>query len=199
MAIEIPVEYLDYAVWLVRAGGLQESILNGENQNLLRLGDRLRIDITVMPQRMGSEAPRFISRLFEALDDEGIVAWPADEMQRTGAGAVTVDGAVSSNASVLPVKGATPGFVFREGLFFHILSGGRRYVHWVRGGDYAVPGNGRVNLLIGPRLRVSLANNDSLEIETPQIQGDVIGERHGWAQASGNHTKPISFSILEGK
>lgn len=199
MAVEIPAEYLDYSLWLVRTGGLLEPILNGVDQNISRLGDRLQIDITAMPQDLTGEGMAFLSRLFDAADDEALIAWPNDGMPRTGAGAVTVDGAVAANAIVLPIKGATPGFVFKEGLWFAILRAGRRYMHRVRGGDQTVPGTGKLNLLIGPRLRTAMVNNDALEIAAPKIQGNVLGDRHGWSQASGSHSAPVSFSIRERK
>jgi len=199
MVIEIPDEYLSYSIRPVRAGGLLVPILNGPIQNIARLGDRMQIDVVALPQRMADEGRIFVSRLLDALDGEALLDWPLGGEPRTGAGAPTVDGAVNANAVVLPVKGATPGFVFSEGLWVSVISGGRRYMHRARGGDAAADGLGKANLLVKPPLRTALLNGDTIEVAQPRIQGVLIGDAGQWSQASGSHSRPIEFSIRERK
>lgn len=200
MAVEIPADYMEYSVQLVRAGGLLEPILNGVNQNISRLGDRLQIDVTALPQAMNGDGMAFVSRLFDAADDEALIAWPNDGMPRNITSIQYVNGAVAANSTVLPIRNVPVGFTLKEGLWFSIIHTGRYYMHRVRGGDYAGAGVGLVtNVLIGPRLRVSLSNSDLVVIAAPKIQGDVLGDSQGWSQASGSHSKPIQFSVREKK
>src|SRR3546814_9072759 len=90
----------------------------------------------------------------------------------------------------MEIKSLTPSYAIREGQFFSIVHGGRRYVHMFTASVVA-SGTGTVTASIFPPLRTSLSVNDVVEIVAPKIEGHVLpGEELSW-QLALDHTTGI--------
>lgn len=196
MAILLPAEPVPQS-WTPRAldwGGELVPVLGGETQRLNRLGDRFAIDVTLTPTQDATLAQAYISRLRRGRRDGVLMPFPQLNLAIGAPGDVRVDGAGQAGSS-LAVKGASVGYVFREGQFISLVSNGRRHLHSV-GAAATATGGGLVTLPIEPMLRVSPANNDVIEVAQPMIEGFVAGNEQAWTIDIAG-TVGLSFTITE--
>lgn len=91
-------------------------------------------------------------------------------------GAPVVDGAVTSSASSLAVRGLNPGYAALEDFWLTIIEAdGTAYLHSIS--VTAVAGaDGKAVWQIEPPLRAPFADGDTIEIGAPYIQGFVANE-----------------------
>jgi len=157
-------------------GGELTPPLGGEVQRINRLGNRFALDVELPPLREGEEGRELPAQLRLAKQQGAIMDWPQPGLDVGNPGSPLVDGAVSGGTS-LPIKGLTALYPIKFGQFFSIVHAGRRYVHAAAA---AATGNagGSVTLTIDPMLRVSLSNNDVIEMLTPRIEGLI--DFDGW-------------------
>ena len=159
-------------------GGELVPVLGGEVQRLNRLGDRLAVDVVLTPTTDAGQAQAYIARLRRGRREGALLAWPQLNLAIGNPGAPRVDGGGQAGTN-LAVRGLTPGYVVREGQFLSLVSNGCRYVHAVAAA-LTVPASGLATLSLEPMLRVVPANNDSIELAAPRIEGLVSGLDRGW-------------------
>lgn len=180
--------------YLRRFGGVLSPYLGGPEQLINRIGTRWGQRVTFPPLRSGEEGRLFISRLAQASEDRLVMRWEGGEPATGNPGAPMVRAAATG--SVLPLKGLTPGYAVREGWFFSLIHGGRRYVHMFAAAG-AADGSGNLDAAIFPMLRIQAAANDVVEISLPMIEGLVQpGDELAWEMALARRTS-VSFTIVE--
>lgn len=176
-------------------GGFLEPFLGGPVQRINRTGSRFVLRVTMPPMRE-DVARTFIARLLQGREQTVILPWPLLGFNPGNPGAPMISAAVASG-SVIAIKGLTAGYAVKEGQFFSIVHGGRRYMHMFTAAATA-NGSGAISAAsIFPMLRTNLAVNDVLEIATPMIEGNVMpGDELSW-ELNVARFVGLAFSIVE--
>lgn len=151
--------------------------MGGAMQRLNRLGNRFAIDVTLPPMKEPLARP-YLAALLKGKAEGVLLRFPQPGFDPGNPGAPVVDGA-GQTGSLLRVRGASAGYVFKAGQFFSILHGGRRYLHQVNA-DVAADGTGKATLPITPMLRISPANGATCEFAQPMIEGFLQGNELPW-------------------
>jgi hypothetical protein len=180
--------YLDY-------GGILRPILGGALQKLLRLGDRFAIDVVMPPMPTEAVGRVWISRLIQAQRQGAILRWPQLGFVVGNLGSPVVNGA-NQSGSTLVMRGFAAGYVIREGQFFSVIHGGRRYLI-MSTSDVTVPANGVVGLPITPMMRFRASDGAIIEAD-PKIEGLLEGDSREWT-LSAAMTVGLNFRITETK
>lgn len=155
-------------------------------QRILRLGSCEAVDYEFPPMR-GPVAAQWAARLRRAEASPVAIAYPMRGFDRSNPGPLVVNGSVVGG-NALPLRGGLPLFYLAEGRPFHLLSGGRRYIHFVEQAAEVAPDGGGV-IYVTPLLRVQAADGDVLEFVSPMIEGFV---------ALGQRSYDISAAIVSG-
>lgn len=176
-------------------GGVLVPYLGGPEQRINRVGTRFILRATMPPLRE-DVARLFISRLLQARFDRLLMEWPLLDFDPGTPGAPLINAAVAGG-SVIAIKGLTAGYQVKEGQFFSIVHGGRRYMHMFTAAATA-NGSGLISAAtIFPMLRTNLAVNDVLEIAVPMIEGHVLpGDELSW-EMDVARLVGLSFSVVE--
>ncbi|HEX7852326.1 MAG TPA: hypothetical protein VF503_01360 [Sphingobium sp.] len=175
-------------------GGVLTPFLGGPEQLINRLGTRFGIRLVMPPMVASTDGRIFVARLVQAKSDRLLMRWPLDGFEPGNPGAPKVSAAATG--SVLPLKGLTASYGVKEGQFFSIIHGGRRYLHMFAA-DGSASVDGTLSALIFPMLRVVVSADDVVEIAQPMIEGHVQpGEELSW-QISLARRISLSFSVLE--
>lgn len=153
---------------LVDFGGTLSGALGGMAQRVNRLGNRWRCRIT-MPPLTPAQAREWSSALAQGLR-QGVL-WKVRQVGFApgAAGTPLVNGG-SQAGNALTVDGLTALYPYRIGQVFSLLTGSRRYVHHVAGNGRA-NGSGQATLAIEPALRVTPADNSTVELAAPMLEG----------------------------
>lgn len=180
---------LDFGGILTPAGG-------GASQRLNRLGNRFAIDIEVPPALTESAGRIFVARLLRAVSEGALYPFPQPHLVIGTPGSPTVNGAGQAG-STPNLHGFDPGYVVREGQFFSIIHGGRRYLHAATA-DTTADGSGLMALPIVPMLRISPSDGDVCEFAVPYIEGwlTLSGNAMQWQLQLEPYTQ-LSISITE--
>jgi hypothetical protein len=195
MAITLP----DTPSWasanptLLDFGAVLEPGLGGPSQYVGRLGDRYEVAVQ-MPTMEAEVARVFISRLTQAKKSSLLMPFPQAGVTVGAEGAPRVNGAGQAG-TVLAIDGLPAAKAVKEGWFFSILTGGRRYVHQVAA-DAVADGGGAIVLNIEPMLRVSPSDNAVVELAVPMIEGFVQGDGLPWSIDVAAHVG-LSFTVRE--
>lgn len=177
-------------------GGVLRPIFGGSLQKLRRLGDRFALDVTTPPLESAEDGRIWIARLISAQRAGAIYDWPQLGFDVGPAGAAVVDGGGQAG-SILNLRGLTPGYLIREGQFFSLIHGGRRYLH-LAGADVLVDSGGKVTLPIAPMLRVHPADGAPCDFIAPKIEGLLTGDTRAWT-INVARTIGLSFQIQEAR
>jgi hypothetical protein len=137
-----------------------------------------------------------VSRLIDAQQEGGRMRWPLQGFDPGLPGTILVNGAGQAGMT-LNVDGATPGYVFREGQFFSIVTSGVHHLYKLRTETIANDA-GQAALPIGPMLRVQHLDNDVCHFGVPMIEGFIQGDQRAWEAAIANFTN-VDFEIRERK
>jgi hypothetical protein len=181
---------------LVSLGAVVGSPLGGADQRFNRLGDRYQISVT-LPSRSftsGDAMRVYLSRLRRALTQGAILPFLQPGLDVGVPGAPVVSGAGQQGSS-LSLRGFRPGYTVREGQFFSIIHGGRRYLHEAAG-EVSADATGRLVLPIGPMLRIQPGDAAICEFAQPMIEGFLSGNSVSWT-LKGMRTTPAQFTIKE--
>jgi hypothetical protein len=174
-------------------GGWIEPSTGGKAQRLNRLGNRFGADIQVATSRSTDTGRVIAARLMRGLTEGILLPFPQDfDPGNVGQG-VTVDGG-GQQGSILNLKGFPAGYVVREGQFFSLIHGGRRYVH-AAAADMPTTG-GRVQLPIFPMLRVIPNDGEVCEFDQPMIEGFITGNELAYALQTAPYLD-VSFTMTE--
>jgi hypothetical protein len=183
-------------VFLREFGTILTPFLGGPEQYVDRVGTRFGLRVTLPPKNTRDEARVIQSRLLQGRKNRLLMEWPQPGVDVGNPGAGAIRDAVIGGTTV-PIKNLAAGYQIKEGQFFSVIHGGRRYVYMATADVTANDGYG-VDVPIFPLLRTPLAINDVVEIETPMIEGFVSpGEELSW-QISVDRLVPFSFTISEG-
>jgi hypothetical protein len=157
-------EPLDYGITLRGALGAGSLRVN-------RPGSRFRAVVSFAPMEP-QVADVFIARLIAARDEGLRIPYPQRRRARGNPGSPVVDG-TNPQGKLLPLRGATPGHVFREGGWISIEDAtGQHYLHNIRG-TVRVAGDGTAELPISPALRAPFADGAAIHAGRPKIEGLV--------------------------
>ncbi|MEB3059408.1 hypothetical protein, partial [Parvimonas sp. D9] len=77
--------------------------------------------------------------------------------------------------SLLSMRGLAAGYTVKEGQYFSIIHGGRRYLHQ-SADTIAANGAGQIRLPIAPMLRINPQDGAVVEIAKPMIEGILDGD-----------------------
>lgn len=179
-------------------GGALTPPMGGAVQRIDRLGTRWGIEVTIPVMRTEPDGRKWASLLVQAKLAGALMRFRQDGFrigQPALAGNPRVNGA-GQTGMVLAVDGLRPGYAVRDGQFFSLVSGGRRYLHMATA-DVLVGPSGAINLPILPMLRISPADNDECEFAQPKIQGELQGNEAAWSRLSAPFTDFGTITILE--
>jgi len=181
---------------LIDFGGMLSSQQGSDDQRLNRIGNRFMLKVDMGLLDTESDGRVIIARLARAVTEGAIFQFPQSKAV-TGQGAPVVNGA-GQTGSTINLRGFTPGFIAYEGCFFHILYGGRRYLHGISA-DTVADASGNMALPIWPMLRISPNDGATCEFENPQIEGFLFGENGlPWSLPASPYTS-VGFTIREAK
>lgn len=177
---------LDFGAVLTPPGG-------GPSQRLNRLGNRFAVDVVAATSRSGAEGRILVARLMRALT-EGVLLpfWQGLDVGTPGTPQVNGGG---QQGSTLQLKGFTSGYAVREGQFFSIIYGGRRYLH-AAAADVTASDTGTMALPIVPMLRISPNDGATCEFVQPMIEGFLAGNQVQWQLQLAPYTD-VSFTVTE--
>lgn len=173
----------------------QTPTLGGPQSRVSRLGDRWAINVETYPAEYAKHGMAYLSRLVRGLKTPVLLAFPEPGVKPQSYGAPVVASAGAAG-QVLPVSGLRPGVVIREGKFFSLVIGGRRYLYQAAVGDVTAGADGTAVLQIEPMLRVQPPAGAVVEIEAPKIEGFVQGSEQAW-NVSRSKYLPFRFAIQE--
>jgi hypothetical protein len=179
--------YLDW-------GGTLRPIFGGALQKLRRLGDRFALSVNMPPMLSAEAGMTWVARLIAARGEGAIMPWPQPGFDPGAPGSPQVAVAGQTGSQLL-VSGFSFNYRPREGQFFSIIHGGRRYLHVVAA-DANAGSDGTVTLSIRPMLRVSPAAGAICEFARPMIEGLLMGDEQGW-NLSTARTTGLSFGLQE--
>ena len=174
-------------------GGDLTPFLGGEAQRVNRNGNRFAVAVT-LPPMTPADAAAWVAALNDAVGSG--VRWRVRQVEMVIGvpGAPVVNGAGQAG-STLAITGGQPRYTARRGLFFSLLSGGRRYLHLLTASTQ-LDASGAGTLAIVPRLRIEPENGDAVEIAQPIIEGKVSDGGFPWSISRARRVG-ITFTITE--
>jgi hypothetical protein len=168
----------------------------GEDQRLNRLGNRHRFQVTMPPMPSAKLGRQWLVALKRAKKEGGRIMFPLLDFDPGYPGNVLVNGGTATG-STLPVKGASPAYVFRAGQPFSIETLGRHYLYF-NAVEVIADSSGNATLTIDPPLRTQPANNDVCHFDEPMIEGFIEGDELAW-QMSVARVLGFDFTIREAR
>lgn len=156
---------------LIDAGAVQQGGPGGVAQRLNRLGNRFALDVAYPRLRPEPDGRVVASRVRRALTEGALFPFPQPGLTIGSPGTPVVNGA-GQQGSTLALRGFAPNYLVREGQFFSIVHGGRRYLHQARE-DWLADGAGAMLLPIVPMLRIAPADGATCEFAQPYIEGYI--------------------------
>lgn len=181
-------------VALVDWGSVLTPGLGGPAQRVNRMGSRFRISVTYPPLPSKKEGRIFVSRLVRGKSEGVRMPFPLLDFDPGAPGDVRVNGS-GQTGSTLVVTTATPNYVFREGQYFSIETGGKHHLYMVAEETIA-NGFGQASIPISPMLRRPHLANDVCHFGKPMIEGFIGGDEISW-NLSVEHLISIPFDITE--
>lgn len=179
----------------VRYGDTLQAILGGPSVDLHRIGDRWSIDVVTGRLRPEPDGRRWVAALIRSIGNDVRMPWPQPGFDVSSPGAFVVDGG-AQQGSILQLRGGGPwGYAAREGQFFSLIHGGRRYLKMVTHMAIA-NSDGDLAVQFWPMLRVIPADGDVIDFADPQIEGVLTGQETGWTLQRAQ-TDGLKFTITE--
>lgn len=193
--IELPAEFvprdaapslLDYGMVLRPASGAPALRVN-------RPGSRFTLQVAFPPMQP-EKARRFVALMARAKREGLRMAYPLMGLVQ-GGGAAKVDGSGAAGTS-LPLKNMTPNYMIRQGMWLSVEDAdGVRCLHTVAEA-VRVGADGKATLSIEPPLRVTLVNDDDVQIAAPTIEGIVTSEVN-WSLPVNRVIAGLGFTLEE--
>ncbi|WCT78873.1 hypothetical protein [Novosphingobium humi] len=182
-------------VHFVDFGGQLKPFMGGPVQDIMRLGSRWALEITIPLQETEPYGRIWSSRLVQAKIFGALVAFRQDGLDIGNPGMPVVDGAGQTGFAI-NLRGLTPGYVIREGQAVPLVASGRRYLYFA-GADVTVGSTGRAAVPIYPMIRRSPANGDICEMTDPIIQGSINGNELAWTRLTAPYHDFGTITIAE--
>jgi hypothetical protein len=180
---------------LLDFGNTQKGALGGATQRINRLGNRWSVNVT-MPPLTALQARNWSAGLTAALQNGVRLAIVQPDFVIGAPGTVLVNGAGQAGPSLV-CNGATPGYIARIGQWASVTTGGVRYLYQIAA-DATASGGGALSLTLTTPLRVAHANNDPVNLATPEIEGLIVS-LPAWGIDVDRLTRGFSFTIEEAR
>jgi hypothetical protein len=196
MPVQLPTGcVLSWTPTLVPGPTRSESAFGTNRQHFIRLGRHWRFDVTLQTM-LQTKANEWI--LLNTETDSVLWDIPQGSLINGTEGTPVVNGA-SQVGTTLDVDGLTPGFVIPQGAFISVITSSRRYVYQVRTSVTASTSSptGQAAIAINPPLRVSPGDGDTVEIESPKVEGYVDFSGKTYTRRSDNLVRGFSFTVAE--
>jgi len=178
---------------LISSSNDLKSPVGNIKQRILRLGDMFAADI-VMPPMPKATADKWFSKLMQGARSTVVFDWPLPDAGVGNPGTPLVKGAGQTGV-LLVIDGFTAGYQIKDGQFFSLIQGGRRYLHMATA-DVTASGAGQATVSFLPMLRVSPSDNAVVEFAAPKIEG-LIQADDVRAPLAVDHIVNLAFSIEE--
>lgn len=188
------VAFVDATPLPVELGRIQQAGGGAVAFRTDRLGNRWAFKLLSKPMRVEPDGRRWGSRFRRAKRLGGIfrVQIPGFDVGAPGFG-VTV-AADTAAGRAIPIQGATPGYVIREGQFLSVIAGGQRYLDCCTA-QTIVASDGTATVPIECLIRVPLSEDDVVELAEPKIEGSVLMEGEpGWGA---DRMTQFAFTVRE--
>lgn len=186
--------YVSRTITAVQAGGVADGSLGGPSDFIERPGYRYSVQFTLPEIPSAKEARIFESLLEQGSREDVSYPWPLDE-RSLAAGTPLINGS-SAPGAVVPVRGLTPGFQFRQGQpFAVVLADGSGSIHKATAAT-SEDGFGQATVPVFPWTRTTFADGLTVEIERPRIRGILSWDS---STQGANGTRPFAFTITERK
>ena len=180
---------------MIDFGGALKPSMGGPVQNIMRLGTRYAVDVTI-PQMHAEPDGRVWAAKLRMGKLYGVVCrFYQDNFNPGSPGTPVVNGA-DQTGSVLNLKGFTAAYAIRVGQAFSVITNGKRYLYFAAS-DATVAANGTVTLPIFPMIRKSPADGDTAEFAAPYIQGSLSGNEVAWDRLTGGVYNFGTISVSE--
>lgn len=178
---------------LIDFGVMLTPPLGGPVQRVERQGNRWRLSVTMPPLR-DAEARIWLARLLKGKSEGARMEFPLLGFNPGSPGNPVVHTSGQTGRTLI-IRGAQPNYIFREGQFISVETGGRHHLIMVDA-ETIVPDVGIVSLPISPMLRVAHLDGDPVHVGTPMIEGFISGEGFMWQMQLGNFMG-LSFELVE--
>jgi hypothetical protein len=169
--------------------------LGGSLQILDRLGSRHSIDLKLPPIPTEPAGRIWASRLKQAKRQGALYRFPQYGFRIGAPGAPQV-GANGQAGTSLALTGFTPGYAIRDGQWFSLVTGGRRYLYSASSGAVA-NSSGAATVQIEPPLRISPVAGDLAEFAVPMIEGVLSGNDLSWEHLTAPYVDLGTITITE--
>lgn len=179
---------------LIDFGAFLTPSLGGPIQRVERMGSRFKIACAMPPMPNPILGRQWVSRLIRGKQEGARMPWPLQGFDPGTPGDILVSAAGAAGRS-LPIKTATPNYVFREGQFFSIVISAKHYLYMVTAETFA-SATGTATLPIEPMLRVSPPLNAVCHFGKPMVEGFIQGDSFAW-EMSLAHFVGMSFELTE--
>lgn len=168
--------------------------LGGAVQRISRLGSRYALDVEMPPMPAEPTGRIWVSRLKRGKTNRVVFPFPQLDINIGAPGTPLVKTAATGGTS-FALKGLTPYYAIREGQFFSVIHGGRRYLHSADA-QVIADAAGDATLTITPMLRTAVSVDDVVEIAVPIMEGYIEGDDFGWNIDTARWIG-LSFSVVE--
>jgi hypothetical protein len=177
-------------------GGTIEPPTGGEAQNIVRVGTRFAIDVTMPRMKPEADGRIWASTLVDAraLGSTVTMPFPQPGLAIGNPGTPLVNGA-GQLGTTINLAGLSAFYVVRKGQFLNVTAGGRLYLYKARA-DTAADINGLIALPITPPIRRSPAHASTVNLAAPAIEGFLEGNEQAWTHVRAR-TIGLQFTIAE--
>jgi hypothetical protein len=175
----IPLDGLQWQV--VGGGGILRPMVGGVEAFAGRMGDKMAVTGT-LPTMDADCAAAWVAAALASRTQKLCVLWtlPAP-YGLAGAGTPLVKGAGQTGSTLL-VDGLTAGLVIPRRTPFNIQdSSGRVYLHFTTS-EVTANGSGEATLAFGPMMRVSPADNSTVQLAAPKLRGWLNDGGVSWSE-----------------
>jgi hypothetical protein len=174
-------------------GTMLTPALGGPVQRVNRMGNRFRGSFTLPPMTTKT-ARAWQAALVQGVGEGVRMPYPLLDFDPGVPGTVLVDGSGQAGMS-LAVKGATPGYAFRRGQVFSILTGGKHHLY-MAASEVIAGASGNATLPLPIMLRRQHLDGDACYFTEPMIEGFVSADAAAWSM-SVDHLIGMQFDIVE--
>lgn len=152
-------------------GRLLRPQTGGAIQRVDRLGNRWMISCRTPVMPIEPDGRRLAQQLGQAVRDGGVVRVLLPNFDPGAPGTPLVNGAVTSGRTVA-IDGLTPGYAIKAGQPVSFVSSGSRYFDIIES-QVIANGSGEATITLHNLLRAPLANNATVELGVPKLEGAV--------------------------
>ena len=162
-------------------------------QYFTRPGSRFQVEFSFPPMEPDI-ARTFVSKLLFGKRDGLRIPFPLMGVSQGNPGAPLVNGATSAGTSLL-IKGLTANHLIKEGWWLTVIDSlGFHYLHNIRA-DVTASAGGLATVTIEPPLRTVLADNNTVLLAVPLVEG-IVTSVATWPMPV-NRRIDLSFTLEE--